>query len=523
MTRKALAGLTAFALVTSSAFSFIGAFPLTASADAGCDPSVQLIANGGFESPVVTNSDKWDIFPNGTTGLAWNVDWLSTDATTYNGHTRPATAVLELQKSGHLGWLPAEGQQYAELDTDWQGPGIYPTLSAPASVIISQDVPTVAGNTYTLSFDFSPRPDTSGSNENVLNVGWNGSQVASLTAAGSGNAAAQTQWTSHTYTLTATSSTSTITFADGGIPDSVGTFLDNVSLVCATGGNGGTNPGNGGTNPGNGGTTGTSTSGTGGNTGTSTNSTGGNTGTSTNSTGGTGGTTGTSTTGTSTSTTSTSTLTVIDTVTNTNGGTSTPDDFVLSVTGLNVSTSTFNGSATGTVVTLDPGAYSVTQSSSSDYATSYSSDCSGVMATSTSLTCTISNSDIASSTGSGSGTGTTTSTSTTTTGTGTTSGTGSTGGSGSGGGGSGVAPLTAYSTPSPSEGGGSTGGSTGPITGSGTGTGTSAPIGQVLGASTGPGMPTTGGSGNADVTYVLAFAVLALVSESAIAIIRKRA
>jgi hypothetical protein len=227
--KRVFCGFFVLVLVFFAANSFY----LTAHAAIACDPSVQLIANGDFETPIVTNPDKWDIFADGTAGLGWHVDWVSNAVTTFNGHVRPEPAVIELEQVNHLGWLPSHGAQYAELDTDWQGPNILPTIAAPASVKISQDILTVPGDTYQLSFDFSPRPDTIGTAENVLNIAWNGAALDTLTAQNT-NGNTQTQWASHSYTLTAASTTSHLEFSDGGIPDSVGTFLDNISFVCAS-------------------------------------------------------------------------------------------------------------------------------------------------------------------------------------------------------------------------------------------------------------------------------------------------
>ena len=61
----------------------------------GLNSGSNLIENGGFEIPEVTDSAKWDIFPDGTTGLGWTVEWESTGVS-YGGQTRPATALLEL-------------------------------------------------------------------------------------------------------------------------------------------------------------------------------------------------------------------------------------------------------------------------------------------------------------------------------------------------------------------------------------------------------------------------------------------
>ena len=74
------------------------------------------------------------------------------------------------------------------------------------------------------------------------------------------------------------------------------------------------------------------------------------------------------------------------------GGAKASSDFQISVSGNNPSPSSFSGSADGTVVTLNPGAYDVSEGEDSHYAASYSPDCNdGSIAYGESKTCTITN------------------------------------------------------------------------------------------------------------------------------------
>ena len=85
----------------------------------------------------------------------------------------------------------------------------------------------------------------------------------------------------------------------------------------------------------------------------------------------------------------TSTLIVIDHVV---GGTATSGDFTVNVTGTNPVPASFPGEESpGTTVILEPGVYSVTQSTLPNYITSYSSDCSSTIAAGETKTCTITN------------------------------------------------------------------------------------------------------------------------------------
>jgi hypothetical protein len=194
-----------------------------------CPLGDNLILNGGFESNTVTDGAGWDIFASGTSGLEWLVSWVSAFA------GAPATANIELH-GGVNGWLASEGDQYAELDSDWGGPSSAQT-GEEASTRIVQTITTVPGSTYELEFDFSPRPDTATS-DNELLVYIGGVLEDTLTADGSGNG--NTAWTSHTYSFVATSTTTQIAFADGGTPNAEGTLIDNTALcLISNGGNGG--------------------------------------------------------------------------------------------------------------------------------------------------------------------------------------------------------------------------------------------------------------------------------------------
>jgi hypothetical protein len=438
-------------------FGVVGMPTATAFAAAACDPATELVTNGSFETPVVTSVPLWDIFSPSLAGIGWNATWLPSDAATYNGETQPVNAFLEFQRNGHDAWgFPYDGQQYAELDTDWKGPN-FPSQSYPASIDMFQDIATIPGNTYTLTFATSPRPDDGDLSDNIAKVSWNGGIIDTI-APTSVNPASTT-WTTHTYTLTATASTTRIDFVDGGHPNAIGIFVDAVSLKCASGAvNGGGGNGGGG----NGG--------------------GGN--------GGGGG--GPIIINPATSTPATSTLTVIVLVVNANGGTSTPANFTVNASGNGISSTiatssatstTFLGSASGTVFTLGAGPFSVTVANPGNYTTTLGAGCNGSIVAGINAVCTITNTDpVPAPAGGGNG----------------------------GGGGSGPIIIQGGGGIPSGGGGGSSGGSSGTSSGGGSaatstnatssntgvggGGGVIPPAGQVLGDSTTtvPGMPYTG-------------------------------
>ncbi len=186
------------------------------------DFTTNLIMNGGFETPHVS-SGGWSVFPNGTTDLHWNVEWQPSvyDGLPFEGYdTPPDPALLEIQNHTN-GWLPDEGYQHAELDADWGS-----LNQEPASVRIYQDIPTCPGRTYNISFSFSPRPNT-GLLQNNLTVSWDGNPVYNIKQAGS----SQTDWTHISFEEKATSYLTRLQFADDGDPNSLGTFLDNVTVT----------------------------------------------------------------------------------------------------------------------------------------------------------------------------------------------------------------------------------------------------------------------------------------------------
>jgi hypothetical protein len=188
-----------------------------------CEEPVLL--NGGFETPEVKAGEGWDIFPDGAVGLGWIVDWTS-DVT----GTPPSTALLELMEEGGSEmrrWLAHSGDQWAELDTDHDGP-TGSIEGEKANVSIRQDINTCVGRTYKLTFYYSPPP---GWGDNKIKVYWDGAQVgAEIVADGTGDAAS-THWTQVQLPGLAVTGTDTVlAFVETGRPDSTGMFLDDVSV-----------------------------------------------------------------------------------------------------------------------------------------------------------------------------------------------------------------------------------------------------------------------------------------------------
>jgi len=131
-------------------------------------------------------------------------------------------ANLELHRLVASGWESYDGSQYAELDTDWDGPS-GARIGEPASVRIYQDIATCPGGTYELRYAWSPRP---GNPDNSMEVRWGTRIIAQHVAAGNNT----TTWTLETQQLTALGNTTRLTFVETGTADALGMFLDAVQV-----------------------------------------------------------------------------------------------------------------------------------------------------------------------------------------------------------------------------------------------------------------------------------------------------
>jgi hypothetical protein len=85
------------------------------------------------------------------------------------------------------------------------------------------------------------------------------------------------------------------------------------------------------------------------------------------------------------------TLIVTKKVINDNGESSKPSDFTINVHGNNASPTSFPGNSSGTVVKLEMGMYSITESGPSNYNSTSSMDCSGAVMSVETLRCDLTN------------------------------------------------------------------------------------------------------------------------------------
>lgn len=163
--------------------------------------SANMIANGGFEAPVIGPS--WTIL---SSVPGWTLD----------------DGEIEYQLQNTVGLTPYEGVQYAELDPHY-------------NVRISQVTSVTGGSTYDISFAQSCRAGDPNL-PSYLGVYWDDTklgQTACTVLPGQGQA-----WATHMYTVTPASDADvTITFRDEGVSDSYGVLLDDVKMEARQGPN----------------------------------------------------------------------------------------------------------------------------------------------------------------------------------------------------------------------------------------------------------------------------------------------
>ncbi|MFT5524191.1 MAG: VCBS repeat-containing protein, partial [Pirellulaceae bacterium] len=178
------------------------------------------IVNGGFEEPQLPH-DGWDVFTQEEL-TGWDI---------LEGPRNPGP-LAEIHRGLFGG--PAEGVQYLEMDGDQNGPNGTPIQGTErGSIKIGQFVDTQPGKTYRLSFDFAARPGTNLMDNVVKVVAVDTHSAATLneqTYSAAAKYAREIAWNTQHFYFTASGSNTQISFADEGVNNTVGTFLDNVWL-----------------------------------------------------------------------------------------------------------------------------------------------------------------------------------------------------------------------------------------------------------------------------------------------------
>jgi hypothetical protein len=155
-----------------------------------------LLVNGSFESSSLSAYDtgRWGAFSS------------------VPGWTAISGSAIELWNNLN-GVQATDGQNYGELDYLGAQDGFY------------QDVKTVAGQSYDLSFDARSRPGFTSSTTS-MDVLWNGSVVATVPPGDS--------WQNYDFTVVGTGGQDRLTFREvaGQGSDGLGALYDNVSLTA---------------------------------------------------------------------------------------------------------------------------------------------------------------------------------------------------------------------------------------------------------------------------------------------------
>jgi hypothetical protein len=164
--------------------------------------NANLIVNGDFEGNV------------GLTGTNWGV------YNAINGWTKLSGAGIEVERNTIV--TAQSGSQYVELDSH-NNSSMYQQLTGLS-----------VGESYLLSFWYHARTNNGG-NDNGIDVSWGASAPGLLQLAVANETLQSTNnlWIEKTLSLFANQSTMYLTFAATGWNNSLGGFIDNVSLTKA--------------------------------------------------------------------------------------------------------------------------------------------------------------------------------------------------------------------------------------------------------------------------------------------------
>ena len=169
--------------------------------------STNLVVNGSFED--ISGSPGIQQLANNT----WNV------FNSLPGWTTVSGAGIEVRRN--VAGVAQDGVQFVELDSHNANP----------NSTMQQVLSTVSGQRYSLSFWYSPRPDTATrpTDTNNMSVFWNGTTLLP-TLSGTNNTGSHI-WQQYTYAVTGTG-TDILRFGAFGTQDTYGGSLDNVSVTA---------------------------------------------------------------------------------------------------------------------------------------------------------------------------------------------------------------------------------------------------------------------------------------------------
>jgi len=175
----------------------------------GASPApANLILNGSFEDH----------------GLVGNPGFATFEAISH-WTSGPDNVPFEIQQGNIGDLLPQDGNAKVELDSD---PINNPTSLLNATIQQTISTPLAAGDSYELSFWYSPRPNDGNPDSSSLKVYWNGVVVHTIDSSTQADG-----WQHVSVIVTAQAGSNTVAFQGDGQPNQLGAYLDNVSLIPA--------------------------------------------------------------------------------------------------------------------------------------------------------------------------------------------------------------------------------------------------------------------------------------------------
>lgn len=162
------------------------------------------IVNGSFEAPLGLNPGSFGLYDT-------IPGWTALKNTSHPGK-------IEIQRENIAGTTPF-GEQFLELDSN-------------ASAHVYQDIATVVDRFYDVAFWYSKRAGV-GDNSFIFDFG---GQSTSFTLLDTVTNPVNPEWRLYSATLKATSNNTRISFINNNPSDSLGAYIDNVSVSESQGG-----------------------------------------------------------------------------------------------------------------------------------------------------------------------------------------------------------------------------------------------------------------------------------------------
>lgn len=191
-------------------FVFLSFVAVSALAMASSSTLANLVVNGSFESPVVTEAD-------GVHATYWyDPQYLPGWGVGQVGPDGDGSSVDVNNSTGYSGWQAADGDQSIDLSGNYAGS-------------IGQTLSTVAGDQYILSFALAGNPNTPDDPIKTVQVNWGDDAPFDISFDTTGKTLSNMGWVTETYVLTADSDSTLLNFTSLNDSDA-GPAIDNVSV-----------------------------------------------------------------------------------------------------------------------------------------------------------------------------------------------------------------------------------------------------------------------------------------------------